>query len=1163
MMENHTKYAREITLDIEDSLLKIVQKIDENSVILDVGCSSGALGRYLVGHKACIVDGVDIDPSAIDVCQPEYRKVVIRNLESESIAADFQEGAYDYIVVADVIEHISYPKYLLEQLRQLVKPHGKIIFSVPNITHIASAIELLNGQLNYSQSGLLDSTHVRFYSYQGLVDTLAASGIYVWNVDTVQRNLSETEFSDTHTKLFPKEWLDTVIHGRPDALVYQWIFSTKIYPNLEAVDQSMRAVKFVNPIFTKMLYWSTQENGAFNEADKLFGYKTESAENEISIEFRFNYDIKNLTRIRVDPASEKKSIWIKRAYIVNESNFICWHWRGHRATDDVGNGRWSDLAPEQGLILIAEDNDPHWIPPVPPKVLSKLRNGAKFVVVLSEDSALIDAEIEAGWKKKKVALDLFTEMSRSQLIRIDQLVDENAQKDRVLLEVKNYIEQQEKAISDLQCAVISGQQENIRKQQEFERILHSASWRLTKPFRYLRRKISALSLFGQSTKRDVGSIASAQSMSELLATPAISELDSLPLQDEIKIATEFVGEQIKQQIPITRYSGDQQIIYVPRLNADQLEEKLVKLICFYQPQFQIKSEQQVNACNIPAWSEVQSAKASFSGHYQPHVPGELGYYDLQDVAIQSRQVELAKLYGIGGFCFHFHYYEGKAYFEQSLLNYLSCPELDLPFCLCWFNDFQTAEKRTTDNANELPSHKDDDLAFIEHAAKYMRDPRYIRILGRPVLLVYKVELLKNPKNTANGWSNWCRDNGLGEIYLVYVQSSTCADPQDYEFNAAVEFPPHTSLLPEVTETVTPLPQSSRCRVFDAKELESRSKQYPLPHYRLFRTVLPSWDDTPYQQQDASVLLNMNPASYQRWLQNAVRDTLQHNSKEECLVFINSWNAWEKGAHLEPDQRNGYAYLESTRLALLKSSIAERRIDLIEMQKVLAIVIHVFYVDIFDEILNHLDEISQVRIKLYVTTTAENEFAVRSRLNARQHNFVVEIVENRGRDILPFMRISQQVIRAGHKLFIKVHTKKSLHRIDGDGWREDLFQKLLADESILQAIATLSQNADVGIMGPAGHLASMTHYFGGNQRRVEQLSSRLGVEVEELSSLEFVAGSMFFGRIDALLPLLNLAIDAEDYENESGQLDATLAHAIERLFSVSAYSAGLRTISFTQ
>jgi glycosyltransferase involved in cell wall biosynthesis len=367
--------------------------------------------------------------------------------------------------------------------------------------------------------------------------------------------------------------------------------------------------------------------------------------------------------------------------------------------------------------------------------------------------------------------------------------------------------------------------------------------------------------------------------------------------------------------------------YVPLLKGRPIENKPVKLICFYLPQFHAIPEN--NAWwgkGFTEWSNVQPALPQFAGHYQPRIPDELGYYNLLDPAVQRRQIELAKLYGIEGFCFYFYWFGGKRLLEAPIENYLNDISLDLPFCLCWANENWSRRWDGLDSEILIAQEHspEDDIAFIQYVARYMRDRRYIRIDGKPLLLVYRPSLLPSAKETSRRWRQWCRDNDIGEIYLAYTQSFETIDPIKYGFDAAIEFPPNNSAPPNLTNSVTPLDKNFGCTVYDWRTFVERSEHYKSPGYKLFRGVCPSWDNTARRKSRSTVFLNSSPSLYQRWLENAIRCTQQSfTNPDEQLVFINAWNEWAEGAYLEPDARYGYAYLQATNNALTGSQMFPR------------------------------------------------------------------------------------------------------------------------------------------------------------------------------------------------------------------------------------------------
>ena len=224
-------------------------------------------------------------------------------------------------------------------------------------------------------------------------------------------------------------------------------------------------------------------------------------------------------------------------------------------------------------------------------------------------------------------------------------------------------------------------------------------------------------------------------------------------------------------------------------------------------------------------------------------------------------------------------------------------------------------------------------------------------------------------------------------------------------------------------------------------------------------------------------------------------------------------------------------------------------------KSLAVVVHVFYVELFEELLDYLRKLPVDNCKLFISTSDEIKPAVERLVADSSFNYHIEAFENRGRDILPFLRLAPKAIREGFDVILKLHTKKSDHRLTGELWRKELYGKLLNPDSVRNISTVLQQCPQVGLFGAAGHIVPMSLYYGGNARLIGYFSYCLGVEPRELKNLFFIAGSMFYIRAGALQPLLDIGIKNEMFEEEKGQQDGTLAHAVERAFALSNYAAG--------
>jgi len=606
--------------------------------------------------------------------------------------------------------------------------------------------------------------------------------------------------------------------------------------------------------------------------------------------------------------------------------------------------------------------------------------------------------------------------------------------------------------------------------------------------------------------------------------------------------------------------------FVPRAESSfGLENSPVSVIAFYLPQYHpIPENDKWWGAGFTEWSNVARSRPQYEGHYQPHVPGELGYYDLRLAETFTAQVELAKLYGVNGFCFYFYWFGGQTLLEMPLEKYLGNKDLTLPFCLCWANENWTRRWDGMDSDVLMAqSHSpEDDINFISHLSKYLADERYIRIGGKPLVMIYRPNLLPNPRETAQRWRDWCRNNGLGEIYLAYTQSFERVDPAEYGFDAAVEFPPNNSNISNVTE-IAKTNEGFAGQVYDWRDLVHRSDTYVDPGYKLFRGVNPGWDNAARKQERASILAHSSPSLFERWTKNAIRDALK-NSKDpdDRIIFVNAWNEWAEGAHLEPDQKYGYGYLAALSRALasecadasIQAPLAQDRSNSV------AVIVHCFYMDVFEEILQRLKGFPR-QFHLYVTVPPDRAKSAREVLQKCGMTAKVIETQNRGRDVLPFLKAVRLARGYGHDLVLKLHTKKSVHRDDGHVWRNDMFDQLLEHENSERILSAYDADERLGLVGPDGHVVSMDTYIGSNRESIVELAGHMGLtSVKDIMRIPFVAGTMFYVRIAAIDRLVNLRLNDFDFDVEAGQIDGTLAHAVERAFGISCVLSGMQVAS---
>jgi GT2 family glycosyltransferase len=350
-------------------------------------------------------------------------------------------------------------------------------------------------------------------------------------------------------------------------------------------------------------------------------------------------------------------------------------------------------------------------------------------------------------------------------------------------------------------------------------------------------------------------------------------------------------------------------------------EDKVRAIALYLPQYHaIAENDRWWGEGFTEWTNVARAQPSFEGHAQPNVPASIGYYDLRLPAVRSEQARLAREAGLSGFCYYYYWFGGTRLLHEPLDAVIASGEPDFPFCVCWANENWTRRWDGLDSEILIAQQHsaEDDLAFIDSLLPALRDPRYIRVHGKPLLLVYRPALLPDAAATARRWRERVREAGLPGLYLVSVQSFFHVDsrgPNAFGFDAAAEFPPHSFAV--------------RCpeqpRGFPGKRFEGTAYDYAktaesfltreMPAYKVFRGVMPRWDNTARRGVHANVFLGASPEGYRQWLQRAVDYTRQMYFGDERLVFVNAWNEWGEGNYLEPDERHGTAYLEATKSVL--------------------------------------------------------------------------------------------------------------------------------------------------------------------------------------------------------------------------------------------------------
>jgi lipopolysaccharide biosynthesis protein len=349
---------------------------------------------------------------------------------------------------------------------------------------------------------------------------------------------------------------------------------------------------------------------------------------------------------------------------------------------------------------------------------------------------------------------------------------------------------------------------------------------------------------------------------------------------------------------------------------------MARLIAFYLPQYHpIPENDAWWGKGFTEWTNVARAKPLFKDHHQPQIPADLGFYDLRLDEVRNAQAELASQYGISGFCYYYYWFNGRRLLERPLDALLQTKELDFPFCICWANE--SWSRRWDGSEQELLMEQvhtpDSDKRFIEDVIPILKDSRYIRVGGAPLLLVYRISLLPDPVSTTECWRKACADAGLNKIHIAAVRSFGIEDPRIFGCDSAVEFPPHGVSAAEISKSVEDLDPSFEGKIYDYRDLIAGDQMRPRPEYPVFPCVMPAWDNTARRGLRGHIFHHATPEAYEIWLRSALGRAAKDPVCDEEIVFINAWNEWAEGTHLEPDKKWGHANLEATRRALEAAS----------------------------------------------------------------------------------------------------------------------------------------------------------------------------------------------------------------------------------------------------
>lgn len=373
-----------------------------------------------------------------------------------------------------------------------------------------------------------------------------------------------------------------------------------------------------------------------------------------------------------------------------------------------------------------------------------------------------------------------------------------------------------------------------------------------------------------------------------------------------------------------------------------------RAIAFYLPQFHpIPENDAWWGKGFTEWTNVVSGKPRFEGHGQPHLPADLGFYDLRVPETRQQQADMARAAGIEAFCYYHYWFQGRRLLNAPLDAVLASGAPDFPFCLCWAN--QTWSRAWSGREHDVLMQQGyddaDNAAHIDWLCEVFVDARYLRVEGRPLFLVYLPEDIPGVASVLNAWRHRCVEKIGVEPYFCGVRtgfsSLDTTGLRALGFDGVVEFEPNRKHFP-TTKNATGYAVSLLQRLLPARWYDAlrnnrwlgklnlntvvnyaayvdRSVERPALDDTTYPVVFPSWDNT-VRRTSATIIENHDATQYARWLGDAVA-RVAARPPDQRLVFLNAWNEWAEGCHLEPDQRHGHAFLDATAQTLAPHKVA--------------------------------------------------------------------------------------------------------------------------------------------------------------------------------------------------------------------------------------------------
>ena len=1157
------KYDFVINLQADTTHTRIIRMVGHSKRVLEFGCATGYMSRVLVEQFGCTVTGIELNPDAAEEARKACRKVIVGDADTLDYARELAGENFDVVIFADVLEHLKDPGSVLKRVRDFIRPEGYVLASIPNIAHAAVVLELLKGNFDYRPLGLLDDTHLRFFTKKTIYGLVESSGYVIDQFDRVNIEPEATEFGIRTAEYAPEVVKFSMQHA--ESTTYQFII--RAYPatesgriiqlkqrmdkleaalaekdtrlsHLEALRGSLEAAlaeKDTRLGHLEALRGSLEAalaekdtrlshlealrgslEAALAEKDTRLGHlealrgsleaalaekDTRLGHLEASVEARdasigdlseaLTQKTQEVTHLQATAQDQEETLKQKEAEISRLDT------ARHRAAEELqektsilnrvyDSHGWKALSAYYNLrnTLLPEGS---WRKNLSKRILHSIPKLRKRIPkqaqlnptasatssapeeeapeagyhleqvtsntqnVSAQDSRLLASEFaatsivghEPKWEDHEILSQRITALRQSRLERLSlkpsvmvsikeselsahaaslQFQAEEQVEVSIVISVSNNLKRTLECLTSVMKhpagvayeIVVVDDDSSDQTSDILQRLTNIAYIRNEKRLGFTlscnrgaqgargeyvlfldsdvqvtenwlkplvetfenHRNVGAVGpkillpdghlweagalVNRDGTSRSIGLFDDPDlprfnySREVMSCSSACLLVDAKILKDlggfDTSLAPGYcedwdLGFRLRERGSRVMYNPTSVVIRHPSATSCNRNEgsdithaissqqalceswqreidnlNRIRLIALYVPQYHpIPEKDHRWGKGLIEWTNVAGARPNFIGHYQPHLPADLGFCDLRVEETVQQQAQLAKRYGIYGFCFLYDGFAGRRSLAAPLESILRGKEPVIPFCIAWANaNWTEGCDGQEDGTRIAQQHSEDDRhVAIRDMMRYLHHPNYIRVNGRPLLIMCDVNLFPNINRATEIWRDFCRAEGIGEIYLTMAEpfghSIVWEHPAKYGFDASMEYPPHGMNAP-IKPPGQILNPDFRGVIHDYAQVILNSLQREIPGHVRFRTVMPSWDNTPRRQNDTVIFENTRPEAYQAWLEAILDQTHEQNFGDERIVFINAWNEWRDGSHLEPDRRYGHGFLEATRNA---------------------------------------------------------------------------------------------------------------------------------------------------------------------------------------------------------------------------------------------------------